>query len=269
MSDNFQKMTQINKHGLSRTVPSDIKFKVRQRCGFGCVICGLGFYDYEHFDPDFVEATAHNPSGMTLLCSQCNQKRARGRLSAATVAAANANPKCLQQGFSSELFDFGSTPIEVKFAGVTFYDCRYLIVVNDRPVLAVSPPKEPGQPVLLSGLFADAKGKLNLTIKDNVWSVDAGNWDVECVGPRITIRSAHRNISLVLRIEPPTRLVVERLEMQFQGVYFRGDAETLEISLNGNGWTRWNGCSISHCTVGIGIDNGPRAANDPIYEIDF
>ncbi|MCY1253002.1 hypothetical protein D9M68_123310 [compost metagenome] len=261
-------MTQINRHGLPRTVPSEVKREVRQRCGFGCVICGLAFYDYEHFAPDFADATEHNPAGMTLLCSQCNQKRARGRLSAATVTAADANPKCRQQGFSSEMFDFGPEPIYIDFAGVTFYDCQHLIVVNGLPLLSVSPPNEEGEPVRLSGIFADADGKVTLRIRDNVWSVDADNWDVECVGPRITIRSAHRAVSLVLRMTPPTRLIVESLEMQFQGVHFRGNKQALEMSMNGRDWSRWQGCSLSHCKVGIGIDNVPQAANDPTYEID-
>ena len=60
-------MANTNDHGLSRTIPEGVKREVRQRCGFGCVICGLGFYDYEHFAPDFVDATEHNPAGMTLL----------------------------------------------------------------------------------------------------------------------------------------------------------------------------------------------------------
>jgi len=264
-------MTEVNKHRLSRTVPPAIKREIRKRCGFGCVICGLGFYDYEHFDPDFVDATEHNPKGMTLLCSQCNQKRARGRLSAQTVAAANASPKCLERGFSSELFDFGSKPIEVKFAGVTFYDCRYLIVVNDRPLLAVSPPKEPGQPVLLSGLFADGNGKVTLTIEDNVFSVDSDNWDVECVGPRITIRSAHRDISLILKMEPPTGLVVERLDMQFQGVFLRGNLDLLETSFDGKRWARYAAVHMSHGYVGMAFDNRPnlpKPANDAKYELE-
>ncbi|MFV8669550.1 hypothetical protein ACNRC9_11100, partial [Ralstonia pseudosolanacearum] len=250
-------MTQINKHGLRRTIPEDIKRQIRQRCGFGCVICGLAFYDYEHFDPDFVDATEHNPAGMTLLCSQCNQKRARTRLSAETVAAANANPKCRQQGFSSEWFDFSSDPIEIVFAGVTFYDCRYLIVVNGRPLLGVEPPIEPGQPVRLSGLFTDASGKVTLRIRDNAFSVDAKNWDVECVGPRITVRSAQGAISLVLTMAPPSRLIVERLEMQFQGAHFRGTKDLLEISPNGTGWHRWQGSHVRSCRVGIAIDNVP------------
>ncbi|MHB0562224.1 hypothetical protein ACX3RA_15640, partial [Escherichia coli] len=63
-------MDNINKHGLSRRIPETIKRQIRQRCGFGCVICGFGFYDYEHFKPDFVDAKVHDPNGMTLLCSQ-------------------------------------------------------------------------------------------------------------------------------------------------------------------------------------------------------
>ena len=113
-------MTEKNKHGLSRTIPGPVKRIIRQRCGFGCVICGLGFYDYEHFDPDFADATEHNPEGMTLLCSQCNQSRGRGRLSRETVAKANKNPKCLREGYANEMFDFHSEPIEIKFAGVSF-----------------------------------------------------------------------------------------------------------------------------------------------------
>lgn len=51
------------------------------------------------------------------------------------------------------------------------------------------------------------------------------NWDIECVGPRITTRSAHGVISLVLRMATPNRLIVERLEMQVQGFHFRGNQE--------------------------------------------
>jgi hypothetical protein len=261
-------MGKVNKYGLKRLPSAPVRREIRQRCGFGCVICGLAFYDYEHFDPDFADAKEHNPAGMTLLCPNHNQRRGRHRLSAATVAAANANPKCLQQGFSSESFDFGSDPIEVKFAGLTFYDCRYLIVVNDQPLLAVSPSKEPGEPVLLSGLFADRLGRVTLTIEENVWSVRSDNWDVECVGPHITIRSAQGDISLVLRMEPPKGLVIERLEMQFQGVFFRGNKDILEMSMSGTSWNKWQGCSVSHGTVGITINNGPTVANDPKYDVE-
>lgn len=42
-----------NQHGLSRNISEDIKQEVRKKSGFGCIICGLGIYEYEHIDPEF------------------------------------------------------------------------------------------------------------------------------------------------------------------------------------------------------------------------
>jgi len=257
----------VNKFGLSRKIPSGIRQEVRKRCGFGCVICGLGFYDYEHFAPDFSEAIEHNPLGMTLLCSQCNQKRARGRLSAITVAIANSNPKCLQKGFANELFDFGVEPIEVQFAGVKFYNCNYLIVVNDIPILVVAPPLETRQSVRLSGRFSNWQGRPTLIINDNAWQASTENWDVEVVGPRIKIRSGRGDISLIIKMEPPHRIVIEHLEMYFNGVYFRGNEKLLETSINGDGWSKFQQIDISHCRVGISFNIGRAAANEAIFEV--
>ncbi|ELK1314678.1 hypothetical protein QI814_003636 [Escherichia coli] len=260
-------MGTINKHGLSRTIPPSVKREVRQRCGFGCVICGFGFYDYEHFDPDFVDATEHNPAGMTLLCSQCNQKRARGRLSAHTVAVANANPKCLQQGFANEMFDFHSEPIDIQFAGVTFYGCKHLIAINDRPILSVQPALGENSPVLLSGVFSDPAGRETLIISENEWSVDAGYWDVECIGPRITIRSSPGQIVLVLKMNSPTGIVVERFDMLFEGVRLRGDQEALLVCFDGENWNKYSCANIRNSNIGIGIYTQPSAANDPVYVV--
>ena len=136
-------MTDFNRHGLSRYVPSEIRLAVRQRCGFGCVCCGAGFYDYEHFDPDFKDATQHKSESITLLCMQCNQKKRRGLLSVETVRLANSNPRCLQQGFASEAFDFShEAPIEVVFAGQTFVDCKILVPRHSDSDRFKRPPRD-------------------------------------------------------------------------------------------------------------------------------
>lgn len=255
----------INKHGLSRTVPDGVKRKIRQRCGFGCVICGKGFYDYEHFEPDFCDAHEHNPEGMTLLCSQCNQKRARHRLSASTVAKADKNPRCLQQGFANEMFDFDNGPLEVIFGGVRFYDCNHLIAINGKPIFSVEAPINKHSPILLSGVFCDAVGRESLLIKENEWMVHTGNWDVECEGARIIIRSAPRQISLNLRMCPPEGIVIEKLDMLYEGVWLKGNDKELSISPDGKNWYAWSGCDLSHCEIGIDIRNKRSAANDPEF----
>lgn len=244
-------MTDHNRFGLSRVIPSAIRRQVRQRCGFGCVRCGVALVDYEHFDPDFKDAAEHRAEGITLLCMQCNQKRRRGVLSAETVAAANSAPRCRSQGFASESFDFGTDSLEVVFAGVRMVDCNRLIEVNSVPILAVIPPEMAMQPYRLSGLFADETGDITLEIRDNIWSVDADNWDVECVGPRIFIRRGARDISLILRSEPPHRLVVEQLNMQFEGIRLRGTDKRLEQSFDGTNWNAWHGGNVRGCSVGI------------------
>jgi hypothetical protein len=245
-------MVDRNKFGLSRRIPDDIRREVRQRCGFGCVRCGLALFDYEHFDPDFADATEHKAQGITLLCMQCNQKRARGMLSRETVRLANEKPRCKEQGFADEAFDLGVGPFEVAFAGVTFSEITHLIEINGLSILSVKSPEDPSQPYLLSGKFSDSTGEITLTIEDNVWRVGADKWDVECVGPRITIRYGPRDISLVLKAEPPSRLVVEKLNMVCDGVFLRGKDDLLEISRDGGrNWHRWSGCNMRGSRVGI------------------
>ena len=55
--------------------------------------------------------------------------------------------------------------------------------------------------------------------------------------------------------------------MQSQGVFFRGNLDVLEISMDGGKhWSSWSGCSIKGCYIGISISNRQPASNDPIYE---
>lgn len=244
-------MAERNHHGLGRYVPQDVRREIRTRCGFGCVICGLAYYDYEHFDPDFKDAKEHNPEGMTLLCMRCNHKRARGTLSAATVARANAHPKCKQQGFASELFDFGPEPIEVKFAGASFIDCGTLIQVGGVDLLSFKPPSEPGSPFLLSGFLSDATGATTLKIVDNEWFAGDENWDVEVVGPVITIRRGLGDIALQVRVMPPHALVIEQIDMQCEGYFFKGRGDTLKVSQDGRSWTTFNAIGVRSCRIGI------------------
>ncbi|WP_201005329.1 hypothetical protein [Pseudomonas cichorii] len=243
-----------NKHGLGRSVPQSVRREIRRRCGFGCVICGLAYYDYEHFSPDFKDAKEHNPEGMTLLCMQCNQKRARGTLSAQTVARANDNPKCKQLGFASELFDFGLDPVEIRFSGVTFTGCRALIQISGVDVLSFRPPVEQGSPMLLSGLLSDTSGATTLKIVDNEWFVGDENWDVEVQGPRVSIRRGVGDIALQFKVIPPRALVIERIDMEFDGCYLKGDENSLNYSYDGKSWSSMAAIGIDGFDVGICIE---------------
>ena len=50
---------QKNRHGLSRHIPASVTREVRQRSKFGCVMCRIGFYEYEHINPGALRRHAH------------------------------------------------------------------------------------------------------------------------------------------------------------------------------------------------------------------
>lgn len=100
-------MPSKNQPELSRTIPPEVKLRVRQRCGFGCVICGDAFYEYEHFSPEFKNAKEHHADGITLLCPTHHSAKTRNRMSIAAIVEANQNPKARQEGFSKGALEFG------------------------------------------------------------------------------------------------------------------------------------------------------------------
>ena len=216
-------MSERNRHGLSRAMPSEVQRAVRQKCGFGCVVCGCAIYQYEHLDPTFADATVHDPNGIVLLCAACHDRKTRGQLSQTSVAAAARSPKCLQTGFSFGPFDLGNTHPVVRFGPLVVRDCKVLIRAFGVSLLSVDPPESQGQPFLLSALFADRSGKEVCRIVRNEWQTPSANWDVEVVGQRITVRSAPRSIELRLRCDPPDGLTVERMAMYSAGAWLTCD----------------------------------------------
>jgi hypothetical protein len=97
------RMTNINKYGLKRYIPQNIKKEVRFKCGFGCVVCGSMFYDYDHFDPVFEDCKSHNADGITLLCGKHHSNKDRNFFPLSEVIKATANPFAKRNGFWENL----------------------------------------------------------------------------------------------------------------------------------------------------------------------
>jgi hypothetical protein len=240
-----------NKHGLSRDIPADVKRIVRKACGFGCVICGSGIVEYEHVDPEFSEAVRHDASGIALLCPQCHSKVTTKLWSKSKVSKAMSNPACLQSGFSREFFDIGDGHPELRFGGVTLTNCPTPIQVAGMPLFSIQVPEEPGGPFRLSGFFTDSSANLSLIIRENEWIANTNNWDVEVSGGAITIREAPGKIHLRLVADPPSGLVVDRLEMRLAQHTFRANGDWLEVEFPHGGIAEWTGCAADGCAVGM------------------
>jgi hypothetical protein len=227
-------MVETNKHGLKRDIPSHKKLQVRKNCGFGCVICGNAICHYDHVDPEFNDATDHEPDKIALLCGSCHDKKSRKRISVDTVKKALANPKCLQQGFSSDWFDISGEDLEVILASTIYKNVHEILKIEDEAILRIDPPEDSGAPVRLSAVFYDKFGKLIAEIKENEWIAYSDNWDVEVEGQETIIRQKMYDISLKLRISPPNKIEIKTLKMFYKGCRISCNNELLIITNKNN-----------------------------------
>jgi hypothetical protein len=140
------KRSDRNKDGLTRDISNDVARQVRQRDGFGCVICGSAFYTYEHFDPEFVDAEKHDPHGICLLCGTCHRRKTSRLLSTESVKKAVLHPKCKETGFSWGALDVGNEHPEIILGSFTAYKAKVLIEIYGEEIFSVLPPENPGGP---------------------------------------------------------------------------------------------------------------------------
>lgn len=205
-----------NKHGLARDIPADMKRAVRQRDGYGCVICGLGIYQYEHVEPSFAEARLHEAKNITLLCSQCHDKVTRGFLSKATVRSAMENPLARQKGFAHETLDFRSWP-RIYLGSIATVNALNVLSICGKPVIWIDPPEITGAPFRLSASFLDAFDQPRLLIVENEFRVFSGNWDVTAEGGSIVVRDSLTKIALSFQVTPPSELHFDAFDVRFKG----------------------------------------------------
>jgi hypothetical protein len=164
------------------------------------------------------------------------------------------NPKCKQQGHASETLDFGLDPIKLFMGRMIIQECRVFLQIQGVDVLSIRPPRESGEPFLLSGIFTDDSGKPRLEIVDNVWKCSDENWDVEVVGPRITIRRGVGDIALQLLLIPPYAIEIEKLDMRFKDYYFQCSGDEVKFSRNGEAWTKFGDVAITRFDVALSLN---------------
>lgn len=247
-------MSDKNKHGLSRYIPEDVKRKVRQKCGYGCVVCGTAIIEYEHVDPEFSEAKEHDPEKIVLLCSQCHAKVTRKFISKELVKLASEKPASIKRNYASEMFQLLATTPKFVIGGVSITNTPIPLKVKGYPVIQVKPAEEKGAPARFSATFFNSRGELSLQIIDNEWRVNSGNWDFEAVGGYVIIRDNQGKISLKLRVSDTDGIVVEKINMLIDS--YRIEGNTTELFIRGDEGTNiiCRGMMIDNCAVGFSLD---------------
>jgi hypothetical protein len=161
------------------------------------------------------------------------------------------NPKCKQVGYAREFFDFSEGHPALQFGGMLLRNCPTPIEVGGHALFKIKPPEFPGEPFLFSGLFTDSTGNVSLEIEDNEWKAYSNSWDVEVQGPTIKIREAQRVVHLVLTINQPDTIVVEKLDMSLGGLRFQADGNFLRVIFPNGSVSEFTSCISDDCMVGM------------------
>lgn len=219
----------VNRHGLSRDIPEPIKRAIRQRCGFGCVICGASITHYDHVDPPYEDATSHDADRIALTCPQHHDWITRKFWSRKTLEEASRDPFCKRAGYAHSPLDIGTEYPWIKFAGTTIYNVTIPVVIGDIPLFRIKGSEEEAGPFRLSANFHNSQGRPSLMILDNEWRAYETNWDVEASGGALTIRDGPGRVSLRLVVAPPGGVIVEQLDMRIGDLHLTGSPEKLIV----------------------------------------
>jgi hypothetical protein len=242
----------VNRFGLSRYIQAPTRREIRKKCGFGCVVCGSGIYEYEHVDPEFKDAEQHVAECITLLCPGCHGKVTRGQWSKSKIKKHMESPAALTQGFAKDIFDLCDGFPFVRIGGMTLKNCRVPIRIYGKDIFRIDPPQDEGGPFLLSGMLCDKQGRPTLVIDKNEWKASVDSWDITTEGPVIEIRNGPGDIVLRLVASPPNGLTVERLKMNFGAVELEATADLLRVGgpLGGGDFSN---CLADNCEVGMDL----------------
>lgn len=253
-------------------IPPEIKREVRQRCGFGCVICGLPIYEYEHM-LEWAVVQRHVADEITLLCRQHHGEKTNGLLPKENVLAANLNPFNKRVGVTKNyLLHYSGDSVKVNIGDNVFsYDgmpdqfAFAPLVIDGSPVIMF---KRDQDNLFLSFAAYDESNKVVLEILDNEIVYDAGQWDAEWVGQSLTIREAHKKILVKLTFNPPGEISVAKGRILRNGVEIMIGENYLFLTNNSNyfGGTQTINCPVGisvgypifDCGVAIAVSNVPR-----------
>jgi hypothetical protein len=219
-------------------IPDPMKRKVRQRCGFGCVICGLPLYTYEHV-LGYANVKRHVADELTLLCDQHQRERTNKLLPVEHVLRANQAPHNLRKGVSTPytlhydgpdcIADIGTNVISFRDRG---YNTEFIALAIDEDSL-ISFRLDRGNWLLSLNMF-DKNDDLMLLITDNELIYSTIPWDIEFVGHNLIIREAQGNILVDILFELPSRIKIQRGHFLHNGIEIKIKRDSLQILNNHN-----------------------------------
>jgi hypothetical protein len=236
----------------SRNIPLPIQREVRQRCGYGCVICGMPLYEYDHIQ-DWSITQRHVADEITLLCDQHHREKTAGLLPKEVVFESNDNPYNLRKGVSKPYdLHFSGKQAQIVIGGNSF-------TCEDQGYGTIMVPISVDGTPLIGFILGDGHLLLNLVIfdefnypvlhiKNNQLFYSVSPWDIQLIRKKLLVREAQRRILIEIDFQPPKKLVISR------GRFLRNGVEILVRSKNiliTNNSFLIKGCHAHNCFGGL------------------
>jgi len=202
----------------SRDIPDAIKRIVRQRCGFGCVICGVPLYEFDHMET-WAKEQEHDANNITLLCDQHHKEKTNKWLPLETVKLANKNPhnKTVLVSPWYKLHLNGET-FSVQLGSNTFFASKgQLTVIRIDDLDLLSFKQVDGRFLMTMALFDD-DDHFVATIIDNQLMFGTEQWDVKVEGTRLQFRRKLGDIFLDIEFAPPSKVIIRKAIFKHQGL---------------------------------------------------
>lgn len=236
-----------------------MKRAIRQRCGFGCVICGYPLYEYDHVT-GWANVLVHNETEITLLCPTHHSEATRGLLPREIIERANNDPHNLKAGFSKNYFLNYAGGNLVTDIGGNFFHTQIALMIDGQPIVGY---QSDGENLLLYVKLFDEGNNLLLSIEANelVYSVDP--WDIELVGTQLTLRAGRGRFILRLNFQVPNKLRIDRGILQYNGRSIQINDD--EMLVDNNALTM-QGCEFI-CPIGIMIGCNPSVGGCGIHVV--
>lgn len=223
-------------------IPELVKREVRQRCRFGCVLCGCPVYHYDHII-EYSEERVHEVDNLALLCGTHHDQKTRRQLPAQMVRAALdriiETRKRPQEGSAELFFDSDITVTiggnELRMLVVPDRPLVPALVVDDTVLLGLR--LEDGLPLLTVRSF-DERNNPVLWVKDNELRHTDQLFDISYVGTTLTFRRALGDILLEIDFAAPDRIKFLRGAMYAHGVGLEVRRDALVLMNNRMGLRR-------------------------------
>lgn len=245
-------------------IPSEIKRQVRQRCGFGCVMCGEPLYEYEHM-LEWAKVKRHVAEEITLLCRFHHGQKTAGLIPINDIMAANNKPFNIDNKVSKSLCLHYSGKNNVSFCvgdSILKYPefpenyAVYPIVIDDFPIIGFI--IRDGN-MLLNFTAFNEENEVIFQILENELIYKTDNWDVEWVGKVLTLREGKGKVLLKVSFEPPGTVRIISARILLNGVEIHAKKNYIYSFNNSN----FIGNFTANTTHPLGFVFGRRTSDLP------